>query len=246
MRLAGAGTTEYAQADGISAVTCASAMALGLLVRDRTGTSQELLTTMLTSTAHALADDMVEYAGRPDTVTADEDLYGYCARYRLYEANDGWIYLAAPAEREWAALCAALAGDVDLANDERFQDEAGRVSADGPLAELLAGVFRGKPAQHWEDHLLAHDVGCVVAHAEPPEAVYQSKEFGQESGLLVGVEHPTFGEHDRLASLVEMSRSATLAEPGVLAGQHTDAILTELGYTVEQIADLRERNIVGG
>src|SRR6202034_2807310 len=37
MRLSGAGTTEYAQADGISALTAASAMALGLLVRDRTG-----------------------------------------------------------------------------------------------------------------------------------------------------------------------------------------------------------------
>ena len=64
----GAGTTEYAQADGISALTAASAMTLGLLVRDRTGTSQEMLTTMLTSTAHALADDMVEYtepAGDP-------------------------------------------------------------------------------------------------------------------------------------------------------------------------------------
>ena len=98
IRLSGSGTTEYAQADGISALTVASAMALGLLVRDRTGTSQELLTTMLTSTAHALADDMVEYADRPATLTADSELYGYGARYRLYEASDGWIYLAAPAE----------------------------------------------------------------------------------------------------------------------------------------------------
>ena len=67
MRLSGAGTTEYAQADGISALTAASAMALGLLVRDRTGVSQEMLTTMLTSTAHALADDMAEYKDRPPT-----------------------------------------------------------------------------------------------------------------------------------------------------------------------------------
>jgi hypothetical protein len=31
----------------------------------------------------------------------------------------------------------------------------------------------------------------------------------------------------------------------VLKGQHTDSILTELGYTSEQIADLRARSIVG-
>lgn len=88
MRLSGAGTTEYAQADGISALTAASAMALGLLVRDLAGTSQEMLTTMLTSTAHALADDMVEYKDRPPTQAADSELFGYSARYRLYKAAD--------------------------------------------------------------------------------------------------------------------------------------------------------------
>ena len=96
LRLSGAGTTEYAQADGISALTAASAMALGLLVRDRTGVSQEMLTTMLTSTAHALADDMAEYKDRPPTQAADAELLGYSALYRLYRAADEWIYLAAP------------------------------------------------------------------------------------------------------------------------------------------------------
>ncbi len=121
MRLAGAGTTEYAQADGISALTVASAMTLGLLVRDRTGTSQEMLTTMLTSTAHALADDMVEYASRPVTQGADPELLGYSARYRLYEAADEWVYFAAPRPGDWDPLCEALAGEVDLAGDERVR-----------------------------------------------------------------------------------------------------------------------------
>jgi crotonobetainyl-CoA:carnitine CoA-transferase CaiB-like acyl-CoA transferase len=219
-------------------------MALGLVVRDRTGTAQEMLTTMLNSTAHALADDLVEYAGRAATLEADPDLYGYGARYRLYEAAEGWIYLAAPAVAEWDALAAALAVDVDLAGDPRFSDEDERREHDGELAEVLARTFRTKPAQHWEDHLLAHDVGCMVAHPEPVEAVLQSKEFGAACDLLVEVEHPTFGEHDRLATLVEMSRSETVAEPGCLEGQHTDAVLAELGYDAAAIADLRERGIV--
>jgi crotonobetainyl-CoA:carnitine CoA-transferase CaiB-like acyl-CoA transferase len=245
VRLSASGTTEYAQADGISAVTCASAMALGLLVRDRTGVAQQMLTTMLMSTAQLLADDMCLYDGRPDTLTADSELYGYDARYRLYEAADGWIYLAAPAASEWDHLVAALEADVDLTVDPRFTDEAARRANDHDLAAVLSKVFLSKPAQHWEDLLLKHDVGCVVAHAEPPEAVLQTEEFGRASNLLVEVEHPTFGEHDRLATLVDYSRSETIAEPGVLNGQHTDAILTELGYTSEQIADLRARSIVG-
>jgi len=244
IRLAGAGTTEYAQADGISALTAASAMALGLLVRDRVGTAQQMLTTMLTSTAHALADDMVEFKDRPATQAADPELLGYSARYRLYRAADEWVYLAAPYPGEWPALCAALAGEIDLAADPRFADEAGRVANDAALAEVLQDVFASQPAQHWEDLLLAADVGCVVAHREPPETVLQSAEFAGAADMLVEVEHPTFGQHVRLRPLIAMSRSATVAEPGSLAGQHTDAILGELGYSDEAIADLRERKVV--
>jgi crotonobetainyl-CoA:carnitine CoA-transferase CaiB-like acyl-CoA transferase len=244
LRLSGAGTTEYAQADGISALTAASALALGLYIRDRTGVAQDMLTTMLTSTAHALADDMVQYTGRAATTTADSELFGYNARYRLYESSDGWIYLAAPAEREWTSICAALAADVDLSGDPRFVDEMTRVAHDDELARVLASVFSSQPGQHWEQLLLAHDVGCVVVATDPPEAVLQSQDFGRCSGLLVEVEHPTFGEHDRLTPLIAMSRSDTVAEPGVLLGQHTDSILAELGYDSAAIADLRERKIV--
>ena len=244
LRLSGAGTTEYAQADGISALTVASALALGLVVRDRTGAAQSMLTTMLTSTAHALADDMVEHAGRVATPAADAELFGYCARYRLYEASDGWIYLAAPSEKEWSALMTALGGDVDLSGDERFSGEKRRREHDAELADILATVFRTKPAQQWEDQLLSHDAGCVVAHTEPPEVVLQSEEFGGASDLLVDVEHPTFGAHVRLKPLAELSRSEMVAEPGSLLGQHTDSVLAEIGYDESAIADLRRRGVV--
>jgi crotonobetainyl-CoA:carnitine CoA-transferase CaiB-like acyl-CoA transferase len=232
-RLAGAGTTEYAQADGISPLkAAASAMALGLLIRDRVGTAQQMLTTMLTSTAHALADDMVEYEERQATRTADPELLGYSALYRLYRAADEWVYLAAPHPGEWSALCGALAG------------EPARAANNVALAEVLQRAFASRPAQHWEDTLLAADVGCVVAHREPPETVLQSAEFARAADMLVEVEHPTFGRHVRLRPYIEMSRSATVAEPGTLAGQQTDAILEELRYSVAAIPDLRERKVV--
>ena len=48
-----------------------------------------------------------------------------------------------------------------------------------------------------------------------------------------------------MAPLVRFSRSATQAGAGVLLGAHTDAILTGLGRSAEEIADLRERKVVG-
>jgi len=60
----------------------------------------------------------------------------------------------------------------------------------------------------------------------------------------VTAQSPVFEEHLRLGPLVRFSRSVTKADGGCLAGDHTEAILAELGYGEKAIADLRERNIV--
>jgi crotonobetainyl-CoA:carnitine CoA-transferase CaiB-like acyl-CoA transferase len=220
-------------------------MALGLLVRDRVGVGQHLLASMLTSSAQMLCDDLTVYDGRPPTVVPDAELYGFGARYRLYEASDGWIYLAAPQAREWPRLVAAVAVEADLAADDRFADEAGRVANDGALADVLAAAIHTRPASFWEAHCRAHDVGCVEVAMRTPEAELLDDSFGRASGWVTDVEHPMLGEHPRLTPLVSLSRSGGVAGPGVLIGQQTDQVLAWLGYDAARIADLRERKVVG-
>jgi len=69
---------------------------------------------------------------------------------------------------------------------------------------------------------------------------------GRLSGLVTEAWHPILDEHARLTPLVSMSRSASVAGGGCLVGQHTNAIMKELGYTDSAIAELREARIVGG
>jgi crotonobetainyl-CoA:carnitine CoA-transferase CaiB-like acyl-CoA transferase len=68
----------------------------------------------------------------------------------------------------------------------------------------------------------------------------------EELGMIANVEHPLFGEHVRARALVTFSRSGEDLRPGCLVGQHTSAILQELGYGEDRIADLRARQIVAG
>ena len=164
--------------------------------------------------------------------------------YRIYDATDGWVFLAAPCEHEWEPLVAALAPYVDLAGDGRFTNESDRCRNDAELADVLAVVFASRGKDDWERELVRADVGCVAVTTDSIETMLWSDSFSRAAGYLVDVEHPIFETHPRLAPLVRFSRSSTRAEPGVLAGSATDTVLRELGHSDGSIANLRERSII--
>lgn len=232
------------QADGVAALGAASAMLLGLLARRLGRPLGTLTTTMLATGTHALVDRNVDYPGRPEPLRPDREMYGYSARYRLYEAEDGWIFLAAPLEHEWGALTTAIAPYLPLADDPRFATEHARATNDDALAAALAPVFRSRAKALWEKELGAADVGCVAVAEQVAEKTLQDDEF-YEAGYSVTATHPVFEVHRRLGPATGFSRSRTKADGGCLTGEHTDALLADLGYSEAAAADLRVRGIVG-
>ncbi len=237
-----AGTLGSAHPDGFSALGAATALLLGIYQRQAGHGAHHLNTSMLLTTAHAMADGIIDFAGRPPTPVADRSMLGFNACYRLYPAASGWVMLAAPTEGEWQALVDAL--DVDsLASDPRFATLEDREVHDAALAEVLGQVFATRAADAWEEFLLPRDVTCVsVTEEVPHEFLYT--DFGRESGYVVEVEHPSLGPHPRLTPFWTFSRSPTQTGVGCGLGQQTDSILSELGHNAEQIADLRDTGVV--
>ncbi len=232
--------------DGLSSVTVGTALCLGLLAHRRGAGAPRLLTTMMNSTAHALSETMVTYAGQPEPPMSDPELRGFSARYRLYETADDWVFLAAPTEHEWNALTGALLGGRALADDPRFATEALRVANDEALATALAAIFAGGNADEWERSLGAADVACVVAADGPVEANFMDEgSVGERAGLVTMTNNPTLDDYERLTPLVDLSRSATVAGGSVLCGQQTRPILTELGYDETRIAALAADGVIG-
>ena len=232
--------------DASSSLGAATAMLLGLVARRRGAPGQSMLTTMLNTMSHALADDMVEYEGRAPAPAVDASILGFGPLYRLYETAEGWVFLAAPSRREWEALAAALPGD--LAGDPRFATVEARSEHAGELADALAAVFGGRPAADWERDLTAADVACVVVEDGPPETCIMQGEggLGRTLGMLVDLEHPVCGAYPRMKPLVKLSRSGGLARGAPLLGADTDRVLRELGYSEDRIADLHDRGIAAG
>ncbi|MDV3124575.1 CoA transferase [Mycobacterium sp. 21AC1] len=233
------------QSDGIAALGVASALLIGLYAQRRGIGLPQLSTTMLGTALQAVINHNAGYAGRPAIASADDQFYGLNALYRMYRAADGWVFLAAPLAREWPALTKAMAPFLDLHADERFADPASRAEHDDALIGALAPVFATKPAGEWECELSAQDVGCVEVVERNSELVLQTDPFF-EAGYSVAAHSPIFEEHRRLAPLVRFSRSGTKAEAGCTIGQHTDAVLREIGLAGERITVLRAADVIGG
>lgn len=99
---------------------------------------------------------------------------------------------------------------------------------------MLAGVFAKGAKRGWGTDLTAADVGFVFVAEENCEWVIQDNEFFG-AGYSVEAVSPIFDERRRTAPLTAFSHSKVQALAGCAIGQHTKAILAEIGYTEERV-----------
>jgi crotonobetainyl-CoA:carnitine CoA-transferase CaiB-like acyl-CoA transferase len=241
--LSAGGTVLAVQSDGIAALGVSSALLVGLYAKRRGIEIPNMVTTMLGTVQQALITDNVGYPGRPVMSKADKDFNGLSALYRMYRASDGWVFLAAPLTHEWTAFAKAMAPYVDLDSDERFASAASRAEYNDALAAVLEPVFATKTKLAWEHELSAQNVGCVEVTERNSGLVLQNDDCF-EAGYSVEAHSPIFEQHRRLAPLCRFSRSRTKADAGCTVGQHTEAVLREIGLDDRRIADLRSRGII--
>ncbi len=113
---------------------------LALLARARSGSGQAIEVTMLQGNAWANADEAYDYNGRPPYALPDEQCYGLNALYRLYQASEGWVFLACVFDHEWKAFCTAV-NRPDLSADSRFASATARKEHDVELAEEIGKIL---------------------------------------------------------------------------------------------------------
>jgi crotonobetainyl-CoA:carnitine CoA-transferase CaiB-like acyl-CoA transferase len=220
-----------------------SAILLALYAQRRGAGGQHLSTNMIRSNALALADDFCLYDGKPMGSLPDEENYGLSALYRLYRASEGWIFLAAPHDKEWKSLAVAL-DRVDLLRDDRFSSVEQRRAHNEELVTVLQDVFRQRPANEWEGSLLSEGVGCVQTFDGSRSEFTCTDPVLRETGLVTEVSHPLFGPVLRHGLPVAMSETPGRIAPGCMRGQHTLRILAELGYSEDEISELAKKEIV--
>jgi crotonobetainyl-CoA:carnitine CoA-transferase CaiB-like acyl-CoA transferase len=220
-------------------------MVEALYHRDRTGEGQFVDTSIVY--AHLLNASMtwttLDESATADRPSMDEQHYGWDALYGLYETNDGWLCLAVLNDTDWDALAGAL-GNATLADDARFGTAGDRRSNDSQLRAALATIFASDSAANWFKFLDQVGVPVEIVSDSFAFDVFDNEEF-KTKGWTAQYTHDGVGRLDQLGLLFDLEQTpGTIAGPSPLVGQHTHEILTEAGYSPDQIGELLSKQIV--
>jgi itaconate CoA-transferase len=218
-----------------------SGILAALLRRERTGEGATLDISLFDSLAEWMGFPAyyTGYGGKPPARSGARN--AVIAPYGPYTAGDGKIvYLGLQNEREWARFCELVLERPDLASDERFNSNSKRVAARDGMDAIITAAFSTLPAAD----VIARLESGGIANAR----MNTVEEF---------LEHPQLAARDRWRSVgspvgpiravvppfnIEGLEIAMGPIPAV--GEHTDAILGELGFSAGTVNAWRRAGIV--
>jgi crotonobetainyl-CoA:carnitine CoA-transferase CaiB-like acyl-CoA transferase len=160
--------------------------------------------------------------------------------YQVFRTSDGWMVVACLTQKFWVHLCRAMERP-DLLADARFSSNARRVRNRDDLIPTLDKTFLSRPTAHWMTLLEEGDVPCSPVNRL--EDVFRDPQVINNKMSLV-LRHPVQGEVVTVNNPVHLS--ATPAKPWGYPpdiGEHTDEVLTELGYDPRTIRALRDTGV---
>lgn len=224
--------TDYA-----AAMAAASGIVAALVHKARTGEGQYLETSMVNAAVAIQAEEFMSYGGKPMARYLGE--MGVESTYRLYRANDGWLFLSCQDDRSWMKAMKAL-NRTDLG--KRYPDESSRRNSDTSISLELEAVFAQRGVTEWVQRLQVAGVRCATSRVMID---FHDDTWAAKSGLTVTTESPDVGPVRQMGAAIKFSETPSVVwGPAPSHGQHTDEVLTELGYSGEDIAELHDTGAV--
>lgn len=215
----------YSVADVTAGMFAVIGILLALRSRDETGKGQFVDVSMLDGMISTMSSNFMNYLGSGRAPRPLGTAFPTVVPYRVFQAKDRGLAIAVGSEKLWSTFC-GLMDRRDLEAHPDFATNADRVRNRQALEDILAEIFRLRPAAEWLENLRSAGIPCSLVHSLP-EVV----EHPQTSvrAMFPTVDHPAAGRHRVTGTPVKLSGTPgrpTLPAP--LLGQHTRRVLADL------------------
>jgi formyl-CoA transferase len=227
--------------DHLAGVFAAYGILAALVGRAQTGRGQRVETSLLQATVAFIGENAARYFESGEV--PDRAHRTQTAQVYAFVAGDGLpfvIHLSSP-QKFFVGLTRAIARP-ELADDPRFADRTARQQHYPELEAVLGETFRQQPRAVWLERLHAEDVPAAPLYdVQEVFADPQVRHLGMERTL----HHPERGPVRLVESAVRLSDlTEPSGQPPPVLGEHTAALLYELGYGADAVGRLRQAGAI--
>jgi len=227
--------------DIVSGLFAAQGVLAALVARGNTGQGQVVDIGMLDATTALLTYQAGNYFATGAVPGRMGNRHPTIAPYETFATRDGDLALAVGNDGLWQAFCRA-ADLADLAVDPRFATNALRLANYEVLKPRLVAVFASRTRAEWSARLLEHGVPCGGVRTVD-EVFADPQTVSRE--MVQTVAHATLGEVRVTGVPVKLSETPGSVRTGPpTLGQHSAAILVELGYDQQAVRALADSGAV--
>ncbi len=216
------------------------AILAALRQRDQDGQGRKVTSALFESSAFLMGQHMAGEAGSGVPAAPMPVRSSAWAIYETFETADGSkLFIGITSDNHWRAFCSTF-GRPDLLKDRRFTTNADRVSNRSALREVVAEIARGHAVSDLA--VVLDRAGIPFSPVNRPSDLFHDPQVLQHA---LQIRMPD----GKMVPLPPLPVDIGGETPGVRmqppeAGEHTDAILGELGYTPEWVAALRRAGAV--
>jgi crotonobetainyl-CoA:carnitine CoA-transferase CaiB-like acyl-CoA transferase len=222
---------------------CAQAIMAALLERDATGEGQWVQTSLLEAQIAMLDFQAAQWLIDRKVPRSTGNEHPLTVPTGVFQTRDGYLNLAAIGQTMWRRLCEALEVP-HLVQEPGFGSDPERVQNRARVNAAVGEVFKTRTTAEWTERLLKAGVPCGPIHTvdrmfDDPQVLHL--------GMARPMRHPELGDIAVVALPMQFSRHPRGEGPMAPApeqGEQTDAILRDLGYGSDRIAQLRARTVI--
>ena len=212
-----------------------------LLERTHSGEGQKIDMSLYDSAVSSLVNIASNYLMAGKIPNRLGNHHANIVPYQTFDTSDGSLVIAVGNDRQFASLVSLL-GQPELAEDERFKTNAKRVENREHISGLLNELFKKETTAHWTEVCRQNNIPC--GPIQNLDDLVNDPQL-QERQMFIEQEHPVAGDIRLVGSPLKLSKTPVKYNtPPPSPGENNDEILQAIGYTNEEIEQMKNNQII--